>query len=122
METTNEDSKSVITKAQAKKSPPGPKSAMKKLDPAAAKLLGQLKEKANKKDFGRKVLEREILGQALKLVTEEHLKELQAQTYTEKDRLSMAHEEYQKANGKITLDQFIGKLLSGEYQSKPKSI
>lgn len=90
------------------------KSVMKKLDPTAAKVLAQLKDRANKKDFGRKVLEKEILSMAIRLVTDDHLKELQAQTYSERDRLAMAHEEYQKATGKISLDQFIGKLLKGE--------
>ena len=94
------------------------KSAMKKLDPSAAKLLSQLKEKANKKDFGRKVLEKEILSLAVRLITDDHLKELQALTYSERDRLAMAHDEYQKTNGKITLDQFIGKLLKGVIASK----
>lgn len=90
------------------------KSAMKKIDFAAAKHLSQLKERANKKEYGRKVLEKEILSLAVRLVTDEHLKELQALTYSEQDRLQIAHEEYQKSNGKITLDQFIGKLLKGE--------
>jgi hypothetical protein len=94
-----------------------PKNTMKKLDPTAAKLLAQLKEKANKKDHGRKVLEIEILGLALSLVKEEHLKELQAKTLSEKDRLAIAHDEYQRTVGKISLDQFIGKLLAG-YQTK----
>ncbi len=111
METTSMDSSNQkLEKAKPLKL----KSAMKKIDPAAAKLLSQLKEKANKKDFGRKVLEKEILSLAVRLVTDEHLKELQALTYSERDRLSMAHEEYQRNNGKITLDQFIGKLLKGE--------
>ena len=90
------------------------KSTMKKLDPAAAKLLAQLKDRANRKEFGRKVLEKEILSLAVRLVTDEHLKELQTQTYSERDRLGIAHDQYQRTNGKITLDQFIGKLLNGE--------
>jgi hypothetical protein len=115
METTSMDSS---TQKSDKAKPLKQKTAMKKLDPAAAKLLAQLKEKANKKEFGRKVLEKEILSLAVRLVTDEHLKELQTQTYTERDRLSMAHDEYQRSNGKITLDQFIGKLLKGEISSK----
>lgn len=97
-----------------KQKPNKPKSLLKKIDAQTAKTLLQIKEKANRKDFGRKVQEKEILGLAIRLVTEEHIKELQAQTYSERDRLSMAHEEYQKHHGKITLDQFIGKLLKGE--------
>ena len=102
------------TQKQEKVKPLKHKSTMKKLDLAGAKILSHLKEKANKKEFGRKVLEKEILSLAIRLVSDEHLKELQLQSYSERDRLSIAHDEYQRGHGKITLDQFIGKLLKGE--------
>ncbi|RYZ77628.1 MAG: hypothetical protein EOP05_01080 [Proteobacteria bacterium] len=88
--------------------------SIKKLDPEAAKLLLTLREKANKKLFGRKVRESEIILLALKLVKSDHIDELQEATYSEKDRLEMVHAQYQKENGKITLDAFIGKLMRGE--------
>lgn len=115
METTSMDSS---TQKTEKTKPIKQKSTMKKLDPGAVRVLAQLKERANRKEFGRKVLEKEILSLAVKLVNDDHLKELQAQTYSERDRLSMAHEDYQKAHGKISLDQFIGKLLKGEVSTK----
>lgn len=88
------------------------KSNNKKLDPESVKLLSQLKEKANKKTFGRKIRDSEIIAIALKLVSSEHIKELQETSYTHKDRLALAHEDFQRTNGKISLDAFIGKLLS----------
>ncbi len=91
-----------------------PKNSLKKIDPEATRLLHQLKERANRKSFGRKITEKEIILKGLRLVTSEHLKELQDSSLTEKDRLHLAHEEYAKRNGKITLDQFIGKLIRGE--------
>jgi hypothetical protein len=48
------------------------------------------------------------------LVTDKEIKLLQEATYSEKDRLHIAHSEYISRNGKITLDDFIGKLLRGE--------
>ncbi|RYZ77682.1 MAG: hypothetical protein EOP05_00865, partial [Proteobacteria bacterium] len=69
--------------------------AIKKLDPEAAKLLLTLREKANKKQFGRKVRESEIILLALKLVKSDHIDELQEATYSEKDRLEMVHAQYQ---------------------------
>ncbi len=90
------------------------KNVLKKLDLETAKLLQSLKDKANKKAYGRKIRDSEILAKALTLVDQNHLSELQQETLSEKDRLHMAHENFQKANGKITLDQFIGKLLKGE--------
>ncbi|MCE3009737.1 MAG: hypothetical protein LW875_03900 [Proteobacteria bacterium] len=90
------------------------KTFLKKLDPETAKTLLALKEKANKKNFGRKIRDTEIIAKALTLIEPTHLEELQEATLSEKDRLLMAHEEFVKQNGKISLDQFIGKLLKGE--------
>ncbi len=87
---------------------------LKKIDPETAKVLSQLREKANKKPFGRTIKDSEILACAIRLIQPEHIKELQEASYSEQDRLKMAHEDFQRKHGKITLDQFIGKLLRGE--------
>jgi hypothetical protein len=92
---------------------PGSK-VMKKIGPEAARLLEQIKEKVNKKTFGRTIKSSEVIALALKHINDDHIRELQQLTYREKDKLLMAHDEYQRAHGKITIDQFIGKLLSGE--------
>lgn len=84
------------------------------MDLETIKLLTQFKEKANKKNFGRDVRDHEILACAVKQLKPEHIIELQEQTYSEQDRLSIAHDQYMKENGKISLDQFIGKLIRGE--------
>ncbi|MDZ4084486.1 MAG: hypothetical protein U1E10_16195 [Bdellovibrionales bacterium] len=91
---------------------------LKQVNQETAKLLSQLKEKANKKDFGRKIKESEILSLAIKQVTEADLSTLRLSSYSEKDRLLMAHKSYQAKNGKITLDQFIGKLMRREIESE----
>jgi hypothetical protein len=90
--------------------------SLKKLDADTAKVLFALKEKANKKDLGRKVRDSEIIHLGLSLIELSHLEGLRESTYSEQDRLKLAHQEYQKQNGKLTLDQFIGKLLKGEIQ------
>lgn len=90
------------------------KMIVRKFDPETYKVLTTLKEKANKKQFGRKVKEMEIIKTALSLVQDEHLKTLQDATLSEQDKLMLAHAEYVKAHGKITLDQFIGRLIRGE--------
>lgn len=91
---------------------------LKQVDQETAKLLSQLKEKANKKDFGRKIKESEILSIAVKHVTDTQLEALRLNTYSEKDRLLMAHKSYQAKVGKISLDQFIGKLMRREIESE----
>jgi hypothetical protein len=88
--------------------------AIKKVDLETAKTILSIKERINKKQFGRKIKDAEIISLAIRQVNNDHIRELQEVTYSENDRLLMAHDEYQKVNGKITMDQFIGKLLKGE--------
>lgn len=109
-----EEQKNVDKASEKKVSQIKRKNVLKKLDADTAKLLQTLKDKANKKTFGRKVRDSEVIGLGLSLINADHLQNLQNRTLSEKDRLHMAHEEYQKANGKVTMDQFIGKLLKGE--------
>ena len=104
------------TKAKSSKPQAARKTCLKKIDLETSKVLNQLRDRANKKPFGRKVRDAELIALGLKLVEQRHLAELQEQTYSEKDRLAIAHDDYQKQNGKITLDQFIGRLIRGEIQ------
>lgn len=110
-----------IDKTSEKKATLKKKNVLKKLDLETAKLLQTLKDKANKKTYGRKIRDSEILAKALTLVDQIHLSELQQETLSEKDRLHIAHENFQKLNGKMSLDQFIGKLLNGEINHKASS-
>ncbi len=114
--------KAADSKKALKKDPPKRVTVLKKLDADSAKLLQAIKDKANKKPFGRKVKDAEIIGLGLSLINPEHIQQIQSQTLSEKDRLYIAHEEYQKTNGKITMDQFIGKLLSGEFRAQHKEV
>lgn len=93
---------------------------LKKIDLETSKLLNQLRDRANKKPYGRKVRDAELIAAGLRLLGEPQITELQDQTLSEQDRLKMAHEDYQKANGKISLDQFIGRLIRGEIQFPKK--
>lgn len=90
------------------------KSFIKKLTAETCKILQALSEKANRKSHGRKIRDNDLIALGLSLIEAKHIEILQDQSLSEKDRLSLAHEEYQKAHGKITLDHFIGKLLRGE--------
>lgn len=104
------------TKTQPKKPQAKRQTCLKKIDLETARLLNQLKDRANKKPYGRKIREAELIATGLRLVGEEHLTALQDQTLSEQDRLKIAHEDFQKTNGKISLDQFIGRLIRGEIQ------
>jgi multidrug resistance efflux pump len=105
-----------VTEPKEKPLKKGP--SLKKLDPETAKLLASLREKANKKELGRKVKDSELLHLGLTLITPNHIETLQQATYSEQDHLALAHNEYQRVNGKLTLNQFLGKLLRGEINPK----
>ena len=111
------ETKTVEKASKDKSSPVKRKNVLKKMDIESAKLLASLKDKANKKPYGRKIRDSEILAKALSLVEPTHLQELQDATLSEKDRLHLAHEEFAKVHGKISLDQFIGRLLKGEIKT-----
>ena len=92
--------------------------SLKKVHSETARQLQVFKDRVNKKQFGRKVRDAEVLAVAVSLLTEDHVRKLQEQTYSEKDRLQIVHTEFQRLHGKISLDDFIGKLLRGEVQNK----
>lgn len=91
---------------------------LKKIDQDTAKIITQIRDKANKKHYGRKVRDAEVLAMAVSLITDKEVSLLQEATYSEQDRLHMAHAEYIANNKRITLDDFIGKLLRGEISQK----
>lgn len=118
-----EDSKTVEKTSKEKTSSAVKrKNVLKKLDLESAKLLASIKDKANKKNYGRKIKDAEIIAKALSLMESQHIQDLQEMTLSEKDRLHIAHDDFQKKNGKISLDQFIGKLLKGQINQQQAPI
>lgn len=110
MEKADNGEGKVVLRPKSKKA----KHPLKAVTPESAKVLSQLREKANKKNFGRPVKECEIIEVALGLVTVEHLRELQERTVRPKDRVRAAFAAYQKTHGKVSLDEFMARLLAGD--------
>jgi hypothetical protein len=67
--------------------------------------------KVNKKDFGKKVRCDELIGTALSLLTEQHLRALQDGSMTNADRLEIQYRDYVKKHGATSKDDFLGTLL-----------
>lgn len=118
VETKNGENAAVAPRVKGSKS--SESGSQKKLDAATTKLLAQLKDRANKKVYGRKVTDLEVIAIALRMVGPDQLRELQEATYAQKDRLHMAHENYCKDNARITLDEFIGRLMAGKIDLSQK--
>ena len=87
---------------------------MKALDPEVAKALTALREKANRKNFGRPIRDSEIIEVALPYVTGEDLRRLQMRTIRDKDRVKAAFSTYQKKRGKLPMERFLSLLIAGE--------
>lgn len=122
MENTQTFDSSSKNQHQVKKVKTEKTSVLKKLDPETGKALKQLKDKINKKSFGRSIRDSEIIGLSLSLITADHIQKLQESTLSEKDRLHIAHEDYVKEHGKVTLDQFIGLLIRGQISQTNKNL
>ncbi len=89
-------------------------SATAKFEKENFKLLNQLKEKANKKTFGRRIKSMELIMLGLSLIGDDHLKDLQEKSRSEKDFIDEAFEKYVKSHGKIAKDEFIAKIIRQE--------
>jgi len=81
-------------------------------------LLQELMGKANKKEFGRKIKQNEIVFAGLRLVELIHLKELQENSLSNADRMELVYRDHVKQFGDISKDKFIGKLMCGEIKTE----
>jgi len=122
VETQQTNDSSTKNQHQVKKVKTEKTSILKKLAPETGKVLKLLKDKINKKNYGRSIKDTEIISLSLSLISAAHIQKLQESTLSEKDRLHIAHEDYVKENGKITLDQFIGLLIRGQISQNNKSL
>ncbi len=67
--------------------------------------------RVNKKDFGKRVKADALIGRALGLLTEQHIKELQDASLSNADRLEMLYRDHVKQHGATTKDDFLGTLI-----------
>ena len=71
-------------------------------------LLAQV----NKKELGRKVRSDDLVGFALALVTEAHVKELQDGSLSNHDRFEAMYKDHVAKKGPISKDAFLGLFLN----------
>jgi len=86
-------------------------SAVRLAQPTQKKLT-QLLSKINKKSFGKRVKNNELILLALSLITDAHVKTLQETSLSNADKLEMEYKAFVKANGHVTKDEFLGHLLN----------
>lgn len=76
------------------------------------RLMAEL-AKANRKDYGRRVHADELVELLVTLIKTEHIVKLQEGSFSHKDRLNKEHRDYVAAHGPISMDEYLGKRLSG---------
>ena len=70
--------------------------------------------KVNKKDFGKKVRADALIGLALSLLNDQHIKALQEGSMTNADRFEAKYRDYIKQHGATTKDEYLGTLLTDD--------
>ena len=78
----------------------------------AVAILGSI----NKKKFGRKVHLDELIELSLSLVTDEYVKLLQEKSLSHEDRIEKLRHQYIERYGNTSRDNFLGFLLTPDFQ------
>lgn len=81
------------------------------------KRLTTLLNRANKKDFGKKIKGHQLIEFGLSLITDSHIKSIQENSLSNSDLLELKFRDYVKKNGKISKDDFLGILLEQNYRN-----
>ena len=105
------ESNTVETAKPARRHQPKPGTdSLRVLRETKKRILSELAS-INKKEFGKPVTPDQYVALAMSLVRPEHLKQLQEQSLTAKDRFEQRYKEYCSQNGKISRDEFLATLL-----------
>lgn len=81
---------------------------------ATAKTIKVMIQKANKKNYGKKIRPDDLIQKSISLLTDDHLEEIKQSTMTNSDRLEIAYQEHCKTHGQLTKDEYFGLLLKAK--------
>lgn len=90
------------------------------LDAETKTLAHSLRKKVNNKEIGSNVPMKKIVLYALSKLTEEDVKVLQRNSYSNADIKKLYWKRYQEKVGAITADEFDGFTMSNEFQKFKK--
>jgi hypothetical protein len=68
----------------------------------------------NKKAWGKTITPDQFVTLAITLIQDIHRKQLQDDSLSNKDRLEQKYSEYCRSVSRVTRDEFVGLLLSGQ--------
>ncbi len=98
------------TKKQIKKPTPKVSTTGIRVSKEIRKDIARLLETINKKQFGKKIKVAQLIELAIKLINDDHIKELQQTSLTNADKIEMQYRDYVRQNGPISKDEYMGKL------------
>ena len=78
------------------------------------KRVMEFLQKANRKDWGKRVKADDLILLAINRVTDNDIAKLQQESMTHADRFEAAYNEYISQNGPMPKDEYLGKRLNGE--------
>lgn len=87
---------------------------------ATGKIAQQVADKANDKQFGKRVKLDRILAKALSKLTQDDIRELQETSLSNQDRFERDYAAYCSEHGKVSKDEYLGLRLSGQLGAKPE--
>lgn len=77
-------------------------------------VLQKLKDKANKKDFGKRIRVDQIVRLGLSLIEPKHLEDLQRSSVSNEDRVKALLRTYVEKRKSMTREEFWGLMLAGK--------
>lgn len=78
-------------------------------------------QKANKKEYGKRIRVDQIVALAMSLIRPEHIQRLQENSLSHADRLDRDYRAYVAKHGPISKDDYLGKRLTGDVATQSTS-
>ena len=86
-----------------------------RIKPEVDRMLTEFVEKINSGSTGtRKIKKSRVIEFAVSLLNDSHRQQLQEETFTNTDRMEHLRKNFEAQNGPVSMELFLGKVLSGE--------
>jgi hypothetical protein len=92
-----------------------------RLSEDSTEILKKLKDKANKKEIGKRIRSEPIVKLGLSLIEPRHLESLQQSSVSNEDRVKALLRTQVEKKKSMTRDEFWGLLLAGKLQSDERT-
>ncbi|MGK5083115.1 hypothetical protein WDW37_07390 [Bdellovibrionota bacterium FG-1] len=91
-----------------------------RVEKTTGRLVQQILDQINKKDFGKRVGADAVIAIAIGRVTQGDILGIQETSLSNKDRFERDFARYVAKHGKISRDEYLGKRLNGAIPAEPE--